>query len=43
MSQTQSSVKTGPLSPADLGQFSFRDGVWYLSPSPLTIKQPTVK
>lgn len=35
-------TQTGPLNPADVGQFTYRDGVWYLSPSPLTVKRPTV-
>ena len=41
--QNQTPSQTGPLNLPELGTFSFRDGVWYLSPSPLTIKQPTVK
>lgn len=39
----QTTVQTGPLNPAEIGQFTYRDGVWYLSPSPLTISRPTVK
>lgn len=31
--QTQASkALTGPLSPESLGQFTYRDGVWYLAP-----------
>lgn len=26
--------KTAPQSPAELGQFTFRDGVWYLQATP---------
>lgn len=28
------SAQTGPLNPATVGQFTFRDGVWYLKPAP---------
>jgi hypothetical protein len=43
----KNAAQTGPLpnpntAAATVGQFSFRDGVWYLQPSPLTLKQPRV-
>ena len=31
---------SGPLAPDALGHFTFRDGVWYLNPSPVTIRTP---
>ena len=39
MNKTNPIKVTGPLSPADLGQFTYRDGIWYLNP----IKSKPVK
>jgi hypothetical protein len=30
--KTPSKPQTGPLSPQQIGLFSFRDGVWYVQP-----------
>ena len=33
--------QTGPLNPAEVGQFAFRDGVWYLTPALKTAAKAT--
>lgn len=36
--QSQRPAGTGPLAPAEIGTFTFRDGVWYVVPKPQTTK-----
>ncbi|MDB5101656.1 MAG: hypothetical protein JWM80_6077 [Cyanobacteria bacterium RYN_339] len=32
--EAKQAPKTGPLSPLEIGQFSYRDGVWYVQAKP---------
>jgi hypothetical protein len=32
--------KTGPLTPLEIGRFSYRDGVWYVLPAAAAPKRP---